>query len=74
MARTVRPFGFGDARQTAEFFGLSQPEVMRRATSGQWPSWVIAGRRVFNIDELVELLVCGRAEAPVAGVDEAEGG
>lgn len=68
-----RPLGFGDLRQTSEFFGLPRQEVTRRAKSGEWPSYVIAGRRVFDLDQLVELLVRGRAEDPVAGTDQAQG-
>ncbi len=51
-----KPLGFADTRQTAEFFGLPQKEVTDRAESGDWPSWVIGGRRVFNLDQLVESL------------------
>ena len=51
-----KPLGFGDVRQTAEFFGLSQRDVQERVRSGDWPSYVLSGRRVFNLDELVESL------------------
>jgi hypothetical protein len=49
-----RPLGFGDVRQTAEFFGLTQSEVMERARSGEWPSWVIGGKRVFDLDAIID--------------------
>lgn len=52
-----KPLGFGDLGQTAEFFGVKPAEVQRKATSGEWPSYVISGRRVFNLDDLVESLV-----------------
>lgn len=51
-----KPLGFADTRQTAEFFGIPKTEVTQLAQSGTWPSWVIGGRRVFNLDELVESL------------------
>ena len=51
-----RPLGFGDIRQTAEFFGLPCKEVTQRAKSGEWDSWVIGGRRVFDLDRIVESL------------------
>ena len=56
MATAKRPLGFATTREAAEFFRLPQTEVTRRANSGEWPSWVIGGRRVFNLDELVEQL------------------
>lgn len=57
MHPTKKPYGFGGIDQVAQFFGLPRREVQRRATSGEWPSYVIAGRRVFDIDELLQLLV-----------------
>lgn len=50
------PLGFADERQAAEFFGLPVVEVRKKAASGEWPSWVIAGRRVFDLDQLVSTL------------------
>jgi hypothetical protein len=52
-----RPLGFADLSSTAEFFGLTESEVMDRVNRGDWRSWVIGGKRVFNLDELVEQLV-----------------
>ena len=37
--------GFGDTRQTAEMFGVSQREAISKAKTGEWPSWIIGGRR-----------------------------
>lgn len=56
MPTARRPFGFGDESQVAQFFGLPRREVKERASSGQWRSYIIGGRRVFNIDELVDSL------------------
>ena len=61
-----KPLGFGDVRQTAQFFGLTQAEVKTRAHAGNWPSYVIGGRRVFDLDELVESLARGTAPAAEA--------
>ena len=61
MATSKRPFGFGDKNQTAEFFGLPRTVVSEKAASGEWPSYVIGGERVFNIDELVDLVVSGHS-------------
>ncbi len=52
-----RPFGFGDVHQTAAFFGLPEEEVIRRADSGEWPVYRVAGKRVFSLDQLIENLV-----------------
>ena len=62
MATAKRPFGFGDENQTAEFFGIPRKTVRENAASGEWPSYVIHGRRVFNIDALVDLVVAGHDE------------
>lgn len=45
-----KPLGFGTIRQTAEFFGLTQSEVRRT----DWPSYVILGKRVWDLDAIVE--------------------
>ena len=60
-----KPLGFGDIRQTAEFFGLSVRDVTQRVTSGEWQSYVIAGRRVFDLDQLVESLAKDRTPQEV---------
>ena len=57
MAKVKRPYGFGGVDQVAEFLDLPVGEVASRAENGEWPSYVIAGRRVFDIDELLRLLV-----------------
>lgn len=51
-----KPLGFGDTRQTAEFFGLRFNQVEKKAASGEWPSYLIGGKRVFDLDSLVENL------------------
>ena len=57
MLTVKKPFSFGGIDQVAKFFGISKKDVRHRAVTGRWPSYVIAGQRVFNIDELVEMLV-----------------
>jgi hypothetical protein len=47
--------GFGGVRQTAQSFGVIVAEVRRRAQSGEWPSWVIGGKRVFDLDEIATI-------------------
>lgn len=51
-----KPLGFGDTRQTAEFFGLRPAEIENKAASGEWPSYFIGGKRVFDLDAIVETL------------------
>jgi hypothetical protein len=58
----TKPLGFGDTKQTAEFFGLPQKEILRKAQNGEWPSWVISGRRVFDLDAIVKTLAKPPAE------------
>ncbi len=64
MTTTKRPFGFGDERQVAEFLGIPRSEVRKKALAGEWRSFVIGNRRVFDIDELVDTLT-KRLEADV---------
>ena len=52
---TVR-LGFGGARDVAELFGLSERTVRAKVRSHEWPSYCIGGRRVFDLDELVQLV------------------
>jgi len=52
-----RPLGFGDTKQVAEFFGVTEEEVTQLALTGEWPSYVLSGRRVFDVDYLVKSLV-----------------
>ncbi len=56
MIAVKRPIGFATVDQCAEFFGLTQSEVTQRARSGEWPSYFIGDRRLFDMDELVQLL------------------
>ena len=55
-----RPLGFGNTDQTAAFFRLPRREVVKRAESGEWPSYSIGGRRVFDLDEILDLSVSHR--------------
>jgi hypothetical protein len=57
MLTVKRPLGFAGLHQAAEFLGIPQCDLQRKATSGEWPSYVIGGRRVFDMDELIDLLV-----------------
>jgi len=55
---TVRKHaGFGGIAQVALWTGLPKSEVRRKAATGEWPSYVIGGERVFDLDELMELAV-----------------
>ncbi|RIK74726.1 MAG: hypothetical protein DCC68_22515 [Planctomycetota bacterium] len=56
MIAVKRPIGFATVDQCADFFGLTQREVKQKAQSGDWPSYFIGDRRVFDMDELVKLL------------------
>lgn len=57
MTTPTRKLGFGDTRQTADHFGLSEDIVVDKAERGEWPSWFVGGRRVFDLDEIVSILV-----------------
>ena len=72
MLTVKKPFGFAGIDQAAEFFGVPKVDVRRKAKSGAWPSYVIDGRRVFDLDELVSLLVRKPDESDEADVDESD--
>ena len=55
MAKAGAHLGFGDTWQVAKRFELTRAEVMRRARSGEWPSWIIHGRRVFDLDAIARI-------------------
>lgn len=57
MTQPAKKLGFGDTRQTAEHFGLSEDVVVDKAERGEWPSWCIGGHTVFNLDEIVSVLL-----------------
>jgi len=48
------PLGFGDADRVAEVFGIPCRQVRRRAKEGMIASWVIAGRRVYDLNAIFE--------------------
>ena len=56
MAAPQRSLGFGTTKQTADFFGLTTTEVQNLTKNGQWRSWLIGGRRLFDLDEIVKQL------------------
>ena len=62
MLTVKKPLGFAGVEQTAEFFGVPKQIVREKANSGEWPSYVISGSRVFNIDELLKLLATDQGE------------
>ena len=63
MKTKNRPIGFGDIRQAADFFGIPYRDVEKLATRGEWPSYVIGGKRVFNFDEVIDQLVEASSES-----------
>jgi hypothetical protein len=54
-----RPLGFGGVEKVAEFFNLSKKVVRHKAQAGEWPSYVVDGKRIFNLDRLVDQLIQG---------------
>lgn len=56
-----RPLGFGGVEQVADFFNLPKKEVRHKALTGEWPSYVVDGKRIFNLDRLVDLLIQRKA-------------
>jgi excisionase family DNA binding protein len=60
MTETVAArLGFRGTKQVAQFFGLSESTVRQLATRGEWPTYCIGGRRLFDLDELVRLVKKG---------------
>jgi len=62
--------GFGGVEQVAKLFGVSKRKVLQKAVSGEWPSWVIAGKRVFDLGEIATLIRTSRQN--VKGASHAE--
>jgi hypothetical protein len=56
-----RPLGFGGVEQVADFFNLPKKIIRQKALTGEWPSYVVDGKRVFNLDRLVDQLIQGEA-------------
>jgi hypothetical protein len=54
--------GFASARKVAGFFDLSDRFVREKAATGEWPSYLIGGRRLFDLDELVEKVKSAREQ------------
>jgi len=54
MVRSQKPLGFGTTEQTADFFGLPTADVLQLTKSGRWRSWLVSGRRLFDLDEIVK--------------------
>ena len=68
-----RELGFGTVNQTAKIFGVTRREVFRRAKTGEWSSWVIGGRRIYDLDEIVREFCDGESEPDESDKPEAEG-
>lgn len=62
MTVVAKRLGFRSAREVADFFGVSERLTRANAANGIWPSYRIGGRRVFDLDELVELVKGGKAD------------
>ena len=48
--------GFASTRQAAEFFGLSESKVRELAATGEWPSYCIGARRLFDLAEIIRIV------------------
>ena len=67
MLCTKKPLEFGTEKQVGEFFGVPLAEVRQRAASGEWPFYVIAGRRCFDVDDLLRIVVQRRESCDQGG-------
>lgn len=56
MTFEITRLGFRSAKATAAFFGLSESKVRELAASGEWPTYCVGNRRLFDLDELVRLV------------------
>jgi hypothetical protein len=63
MLCTKKPLGFGTEKQVGEFFGIPLTEVRQHAASGEWPFYVIGGRRCFDVDDLLRIVAQRREVA-----------
>jgi hypothetical protein len=51
--------GFRGTKQVAQFFSLSESTVRQLAARGEWPTYCVRGRRLFDLDELVRIVKKG---------------
>ena len=56
MLKQSKPIGWGNEEQTAHFFGLTRADVRQLADSGEWPFVTVHGKRLFDVDELLQIL------------------
>ena len=47
---------FASSRKLADFLDVSERHVRRQATGGDWPSYCIGGRRVFDVAEIIGIV------------------
>ena len=52
-------------------FGLTTADVLNLTRIGQWRSWLISGRRLFDLDEIVKQLAQDAETATTASEREA---
>ncbi len=64
MATAVVKTGFAAAKKVATFFDISERTVREKAATGQWPSYLIGGRRVFDLDELIGIVKGNKPAQP----------
>jgi hypothetical protein len=71
MESQREPLGFRSAKKVAAFFDLSERTVRAKAATGEWPTYRVGGRRLFDLNELVALVKS--ANPPTAGAPGQEG-
>jgi hypothetical protein len=56
MESQREPLGFRSAKKVADFFDLSERTVRAKAATGEWPTYRVGGRRLFDLDELIHVI------------------
>ena len=51
-----KPLGFANPTTLSEFLDIPLARVLDQANSGDWPTYEVAGRRLFDVDEILRLI------------------
>jgi hypothetical protein len=56
VTNDTRQLGFASARKVAEHLDISERTVRAKGATGEWPSYCVGGRRLFDLDEIIALV------------------
>ena len=56
MIAIRKPLGFANPTTLSEFLDVPLAHVIDQGDSGAWPVYEVAGRKVFDVDEVLRLI------------------